>query len=121
MRRLDQLSLFDLYNTLALGIDGTEMPSFADQLDDRQRWDVAAYIASFTAKPEAAKVTRPGTSPTWPARPRPKSPPTKARRAGSIPRPACPAAAGQTWPGAIARLHRQHAGQEPGGLPRRRP
>lgn len=51
--RLDQLSLFDLYNTLALGIDGTEMPSFADQLDDRQRWDVAAYIASFTAKPEA--------------------------------------------------------------------
>ncbi|WP_258910997.1 FTR1 family protein [Pseudomonas putida] len=53
--RLDQLSLFDLYNTLALGIDGTEMPSFADQLDDRQRWDVAAYIAGFTAKPEAGK------------------------------------------------------------------
>ncbi|WP_313458170.1 FTR1 family protein [Pseudomonas sp.] len=53
--RLDQLSLFDLYNTLALGIDGTEMPSFADQLDERQRWDVAAHIAGFTAKPEAAK------------------------------------------------------------------
>ncbi len=53
--RLDQLSLFDLYNTLGLGIDGTEMPSFADQLDERQRWDVAAYIASFTADPQAAK------------------------------------------------------------------
>ncbi len=53
--RLDQLSLFDLYNTLGLGIEGTEMPSFADQLDERQRWDVAAYVASFTAKPEAAK------------------------------------------------------------------
>lgn len=53
--RLDQLSLFDLYNTLNLGIDGTEMPSFADQLDERQRWDVAAYIASFTADPQAAK------------------------------------------------------------------
>lgn len=53
--RLDRLSLFDLYNTLALGIDGTEMPSFADQLDDRQRWDVAAYVASFTADPQAAK------------------------------------------------------------------
>ncbi|QHB25489.1 cystathionine gamma-synthase [Pseudomonas monteilii] len=53
--RLDQLSLFDLYNTLALGIDGTEMPSFADQLDDRQRWDVATYIASFSANPQAAK------------------------------------------------------------------
>ncbi|MEX5342659.1 FTR1 family protein [Pseudomonas sp. I2] len=56
--RLDQLSLFDLYNTLGLGIDGTEMPSFADQLDERQRWDVAAYIASFTADPEAAKGDR---------------------------------------------------------------
>ena len=54
-QRLDQLSLFDLYNTLGLGIEGTEMPSFADQLDERQRWDVAAYIASFTADPQAAK------------------------------------------------------------------
>ncbi|MDF0733307.1 cytochrome c/FTR1 family iron permease [Pseudomonas entomophila] len=53
--RLDQLSLFDLYNTLGLGIEGTEMPSFADQLDERQRWDVAAYIASFSADPQAAK------------------------------------------------------------------
>ena len=58
--RLDQLSLFDLYNTLALGIDGTEMPSFADQLDDRQRWDVAAYIASFSANPQAVKSDK-----TW--------------------------------------------------------
>ncbi|WP_409264664.1 FTR1 family protein [Pseudomonas sp. KCJK9000] len=58
--RMDQLSLFDLYNTLALGIDGTEMPSFADQLDERQRWDVAAYIASFSAKPEAAEGAK-----TW--------------------------------------------------------
>lgn len=54
-QRLDQLSLFDLYNTLGLGIEGTEMPSFADQLDERQRWDVAAYIASFTADPQAVK------------------------------------------------------------------
>ncbi|MFJ9990832.1 FTR1 family protein [Pseudomonas putida] len=59
-QRLDQLSLFDLYNTLGLGIEGTEMPSFADQLDERQRWDVAAYIASFTADPQAAKGDR-----TW--------------------------------------------------------
>ncbi|WP_434518246.1 FTR1 family protein [Pseudomonas sp. NFX1] len=54
VERLDQLSLFDLYNTLGLGIEGTEMPSFADQLDERQRWDVAAYVASFTANPDAA-------------------------------------------------------------------
>ncbi|MDU9401194.1 cytochrome c/FTR1 family iron permease [Pseudomonas sp. zfem004] len=52
--RLDQLSLYDLYNTLGLGIEGTEMPSFADQLDERQRWDVAAYVASFSADPEVA-------------------------------------------------------------------
>lgn len=58
VERLDQLSLFDLYNTLALGIDGTEMPSFADQLDERQRWDVAAYVASLTADPQAAKASK---------------------------------------------------------------
>ena len=53
--RLDRLSLYALYNTLGLGIDGTDMPSFADQLDERQRWDVVTYIASFSADPAAAK------------------------------------------------------------------
>ena len=52
--RLDRLSLYDLYNTLGLGIEGTDMPSFADQLDERQRWDLASYIASFTADPAKA-------------------------------------------------------------------
>lgn len=56
--RLDRLSLFDLYNTLGLGIEGTDMPSFADQLDERQRWDLAAYIAGFTADPAKAKSDR---------------------------------------------------------------
>ncbi|WQG59618.1 cytochrome c/FTR1 family iron permease [Pseudomonas sp. RTB3] len=55
--RLDHLSLYDVYNTLGLGVQGTDMPAFADQLDDRQRWDVATYIASFTADPAAAKGT----------------------------------------------------------------
>ncbi|RMU41415.1 Lead uptake protein, partial [Pseudomonas syringae pv. primulae] len=49
--RLDRLSLYDLYNALGLGIAGTDMPAFADQLDDRQRWDIATYIASFSAQP----------------------------------------------------------------------
>ncbi|WP_010221150.1 cytochrome c/FTR1 family iron permease [Pseudomonas donghuensis] len=53
--RLDRLSLFDLYNTLGLGIEGTDMPSFADQLDERQRWDLATYVASLTAEPAKAK------------------------------------------------------------------
>ncbi|MGN2432709.1 FTR1 family protein [Pseudomonas syringae] len=54
--RLDRLSLYDLYNATGLGIAGTDMPAFADQLDDRQRWDVATYIASFSAKPVANPV-----------------------------------------------------------------
>jgi high-affinity iron transporter len=52
--RLDRLSLYDIYNTLGLGISGTDMPAFADQLDERQRWDIATYIAGFSAQPVAA-------------------------------------------------------------------
>ncbi|MFI8481973.1 FTR1 family protein [Pseudomonas sp. NPDC078700] len=47
--RLDHLSLYDIYNTIGLGVEGTDMVAFADQLDERQRWDLASYIASFTA------------------------------------------------------------------------
>lgn len=47
--RLDRLSLYAIYNTLGMGVEGTDMPAFADQLDDRQRWDLATYIASFSA------------------------------------------------------------------------
>jgi high-affinity iron transporter len=57
--RLNRLSLYAIYNTLGLGVEGTDMPSFADQLDDRQRWDLATYIASFTADPAAAKSEQP--------------------------------------------------------------
>lgn len=47
--RMDRMSLYDLFNTLGLGVEGTDMPAFADQLDDRQRWDLASYIAGFSA------------------------------------------------------------------------
>ncbi|SFU71567.1 FTR1 family protein [Pseudomonas sp. OV546] len=57
--RLDRLSLYAIYNTLGLGVEGTDMPSFADQLDDRQRWDLATYIAGFTADLAAAKSEQP--------------------------------------------------------------
>ncbi|MBC3299807.1 FTR1 family protein [Pseudomonas sp. SWRI18] len=57
--RLDRLSLYAIYNTLGLGVEGTDMPSFADQLDDRQRWDLATYIAGFTADPAAAHSEQP--------------------------------------------------------------
>ncbi|WP_223510499.1 cytochrome c/FTR1 family iron permease [Pseudomonas sp. BF-RE-03] len=52
--RLDRLSLYAIYNTLGMGVEGTDMPAFADQLDDRQRWDLATYIAGFSADPAAA-------------------------------------------------------------------
>ncbi|AWM94982.1 cystathionine gamma-synthase [Pseudomonas sp. 31-12] len=54
MARVDHLSLYAIYSTLGLGVEGTDMPAFADQLDDRQRWDLATYIASFSADPAAA-------------------------------------------------------------------
>ncbi|MGE8484788.1 FTR1 family protein [Pseudomonas sp. FP1740] len=53
--RLDRLSLYALYNTLGMGVEGTDMPAFADQLDDRQRWDLATYIAGLSADPATAK------------------------------------------------------------------
>lgn len=56
--RQDRLSLYAIYSTLGQGIEGTDMPSFADQLDERQRWDLATYIAGFTAEPAAAQATK---------------------------------------------------------------
>jgi len=47
--RVDRLSLYAIYSAVGLGVEGTDMPAFADQLDDRQRWDLATYIASFSA------------------------------------------------------------------------
>ncbi len=57
-QRLDRLSLYAIYNTLGLGVEGTDMPSFADQLDERQRWDLATYIAGLSANPQAAKADK---------------------------------------------------------------
>ncbi|QHD03809.1 cystathionine gamma-synthase [Pseudomonas sp. S04] len=53
--RQDRLSLYAIYSTLGQGIEGTDMPAFADQLDERQRWDLATYIASFSVDPAAVK------------------------------------------------------------------
>ena len=57
-QRLDRLSLYAIYNTLGLGVEGTDMPSFADQLDERQRWDLATYIAGLSADPKAVKADK---------------------------------------------------------------
>ena len=58
VQRLDRLSLYAIYNTLGLGVEGTDMPSFLDQLDERQRWDLATYIAGLSADPAAAKADK---------------------------------------------------------------
>jgi high-affinity iron transporter len=63
-KRLGRLSLYDLYGATTLGIEGTDMPAFADQLDERQRWDLAVYIASFSAAaPAAAPAAVDGSKP----------------------------------------------------------
>ena len=49
--RMDRLSLYGLFNTISLGIEGTGMQGYAVQLDERQRWDLASYVAGFSAKP----------------------------------------------------------------------
>ncbi len=43
---------FDIYRTLTTGLNGTPMPSFANSIDDRERWAVAAYVNSF-GEPES--------------------------------------------------------------------
>jgi high-affinity iron transporter len=52
--RLDRLSLHDLFVAIGQGRDGSDMPAFADQLDERQRWDLASYIAGFSVAPVGA-------------------------------------------------------------------
>ncbi len=47
----------DLYYRISTGMDGSPMPSFADSLEDPDRWALVDYVLSLRA-PEAAK-TRP--------------------------------------------------------------
>lgn len=51
--RMDLLSLYGLFNTISLGIEGTGMQGYAAQLDERQRWDLASYVASLSAESTA--------------------------------------------------------------------
>ncbi|MBI2889730.1 MAG: cytochrome c [Nitrospirae bacterium] len=37
----------DIFRTLTTGMDGTPMPSYADSLSERQRWDLVAYLISL--------------------------------------------------------------------------
>ncbi len=41
-------SVFSLYNTISLGVNGTAMPAF-DKLTSQQRWQLAFYVSNFFA------------------------------------------------------------------------
>ena len=49
--RMAQRSVYGLYNTITLGVDGTGMASYR-QLDEAERWALAFYVADFAAKGE---------------------------------------------------------------------
>ena len=44
----------DVFRTLVTGMDGTPMPSFADEITDADRWDLVQFVLSVGAAPEAA-------------------------------------------------------------------
>ena len=46
--RQQHRSVFSLFNTISLGVDGTAMPSFK-HLTSQQRWQLAFYISNFYA------------------------------------------------------------------------
>jgi cytochrome c oxidase cbb3-type subunit 2 len=39
----------DIYRTMTLGLDGTPMPSFADSMNDEERWAISYFVLSFSA------------------------------------------------------------------------
>jgi cytochrome c oxidase cbb3-type subunit 2 len=39
----------DIYRTMTLGLDGTPMPSFADSMNDDERWAISYFVLSFSA------------------------------------------------------------------------
>lgn len=47
---------YDIYRTLMNGMDGTPMPSFSDNLNDAQRWDLVQYVLSVARFAEAPSV-----------------------------------------------------------------
>ena len=49
MERQYMRSVFDLYNTISLGVNGTPMKAF-DQLSDEQRWALAIMVSRFSGK-----------------------------------------------------------------------
>lgn len=54
-QRQQHRSVFALYNTISLGVDGTAMPAF-NKLNAQQRWSLAFYVSNFfSPAPEQQK------------------------------------------------------------------
>lgn len=53
--RAGQRSLYGLYNTITLGVDGTAMASYA-HLSDSERWTLAFYVGAMYADEDRAVV-----------------------------------------------------------------
>ena len=66
-------SVYGLYNTISLGVEGTAMAAFT-QLSDEQRWALAFYVSQFAApdslRAQGAAAWKHGegraASPVWP-------------------------------------------------------
>jgi cytochrome c oxidase cbb3-type subunit 2 len=39
----------DIFRTMTLGLDGTPMPSFADSMNEDERWAISYYVLAFSA------------------------------------------------------------------------
>ena len=47
----------DLYRTISTGLDGTPMPSFAENLSSVQRWDLVAYLLELRRSKESPRAS----------------------------------------------------------------
>lgn len=45
--RMNQLSVFAIYNTITIGVDGTGMASYAKTMTEDERWSLAFYISGL--------------------------------------------------------------------------
>lgn len=50
----------DIYRIFMTGLDGTPMPSFADNIKPDEAWDLVFYLRTFMAQPSKAKMVAKG-------------------------------------------------------------
>ncbi|MFZ2540624.1 MAG: FTR1 family protein [Gallionella sp.] len=55
--RMNQRSVYGLYNTISLGVTGTGMAAFS-HLSDEERWDLAFLVSNFRSQPERLDLGR---------------------------------------------------------------